>query len=51
MKHRLNPEVITTVGLWCENHKSQAVICDIPLRMHKYNIINRFPLLELEKMY
>lgn len=42
---------ISTVSLWAENHIKPIVLADIPMIYNKYNIINSYPLLELESIF
>ena len=49
--HRMSSEVIATTALWMEQHReSKTILGDIPISLFKYNLINSYPLLELEKL-
>jgi hypothetical protein len=47
----MSSEVIATTALWMEQHReSKTILGDIPISLFKYNLINSYPLLELEKL-
>ena len=52
---RVSKEALTTVGIWHENNKNKRntnlYLAEIPLSLHKLNIINSMHLLELEKLF
>ena len=51
LAHRLSAEVIGTTALWAEQHKStKLMLADIPLSLFKYNTMNSYPLIELERI-
>ena len=48
--HRVTPEIIATTALWTEYHNTaQITLGDLPLSLFKYNTINSYTLLELER--
>ena len=50
---RLSREAYTTAGLWHENnsHKCSLYLADMPLGLHKHNIVNSLHLIELEELF
>jgi len=51
---RVSKEGLTTVGIWTEHRNEkecEVYVGDIPLSLHKYNLINDLHLVELEEIF